>query len=304
MDECPRGGKPTLHFEDLIGPRDSYDGRVHTGWPPLDEEPVVARIHDTSWGMATENHQEKATPQGGDFAIVGVTVCLDPGKRWRRGQDYWYLNRAYTRSAAAAGLQPILLSPDTPVQSALSFCKGLILSGGGDLPETLPALATPTAQAATEESENSESSVRIEWERQLLHAFADAGRPVLGICFGMQLINLHFGGSLYTNLETRNAGTPTLDHGRDRAPSRHSLVVSPNSQFLKNWSPPSRVSSAHRQAVKEVAPGFSAIAHSDDGVVEAIERDLIVGIEWHPESDASGPEIYGRFSNLLTSSDS
>jgi putative glutamine amidotransferase len=71
--------------------------------------------------------------------------------------------------------------------------------------------------------------------------------------------------------------------------------VLPAPGFFSGWQPPARVSSSHGQAVRDVAPGFRAAAWAPDGVIEAIERDGLVGVEWHPESDASGDAIYRRF---------
>jgi putative glutamine amidotransferase len=227
--------------------------------------------------------------------IVGVTASLDR-QRLRPGSDYWYLNRNYSRALARAGAAVVLLCPDMSVEDCLEHCEGVVLSGGGDLPARFAAGWQQGDWSAHVPGEP-EALERIGWERELLAASADRGTPVLGVCFGMQLMNLQFGGSLLTDLSGREPAA--LDHGGGGRSAPHALRVAPDSPFFGNWSPPPLVSSSHRQAIAEVAPGFRASAWAQDGVVEAIERGPLLGVEWHPEGDASGNFVYGRWVQLL-----
>jgi putative glutamine amidotransferase len=231
-------------------------------------------------------------PTSGPHPVIGVTPCLDAGRRLRPGSDYWYLNRNYTRALAQAGAAPVLLCPDTPIDACLEQCEGLVLSGGGDLPQSFNRLDFTGPGWMKGVPSEAESLERIAWERALLDAFANRGRHVLGVCFGMQLMNLHFGGTLLTDLAARPR--PGLDHGTSSSTAPHAVEIAPDSTFFEGWQPPAAVSSSHRQAIMQVAPGFKAIAWAPDGVVEAIERGPLVGIEWHPESDASAAFVYGR----------
>jgi putative glutamine amidotransferase len=223
--------------------------------------------------------------------LIGITPSHDPGRRLRAGSDYWYLNRNYTRALAQVGAVPIVLCADTPIEACLEQCAGLVLSGGGDLPESFGSEADPSWQSGV--PGEAESLERIHWERALLQAFADHGRPVLGVCFGMQLMNLHFGGRLLIDLGQRPQRG--LDHGGGGSSVPHALRVASDSRFFQGWTPPPTVSSSHRQAVAQAAPGFAVSAWAPDGVIEAIEREHLMGVEWHPESDGSASFVYGRW---------
>lgn len=226
-------------------------------------------------------------------------MCLDAGRKLRPGTDYWYVSRNYTQALARAGAAPLLVCPDTPLEACLAACDGLVLSGGGDLPESFAEPSFTDGAWETQVPHEAEALERIGWERSLLGAFSARGKPVLGVCFGMQLMNLHFGGTLRLDLSQRES---TLDHGGGGRATAHGLRLAAGSAFFGGLSLPPRVSSSHRQGVANVAPGFTPSAWADDGVIEAIERPGLIGVEWHPESDDSGPLVYGRFAAQVAAS--
>lgn len=218
--------------------------------------------------------------------VIGISVSIDASGRLRPDAEMFYVRRAYAQAVSAAGGVPLLVPLDADPADAVRVCDGLVVSGGADLPVSFESRA-----AAVPDAEEAE---RVAWDRRLLDAARGAGRPLLGVCYGMQLLNLHTGGTLLTDLRASVAGA--LDHGGRGRSSEHAIAVAPGSALFGAIGAAARVSSRHRQAVDRVAPGFRAVATSPDGVVEAIEADAggaLLGVEWHPESDATAAGVYG-----------
>jgi len=215
--------------------------------------------------------------------LIGITVSLDHGERLRAGHDYLYVKRAYAEAVARACGNPLLISPELAPRAVAEICDGLVISGGDDIP---PALYGERATAALRH----ESAERIEWERRLLDRFAETATPLLGVCYGMQLINVHFGGTLIQDIS--GADPSALDHGGGGRATAHEIEITAGSFLAPLFGSSVRVCSTHHQAVARLAHGFCVAATSPDGVIEAIERDHLLAVEWHPEADGTGEAIY------------
>ncbi len=215
--------------------------------------------------------------------VIGISVSLDHGRIIKRDHDYLYIKRAYSKAVSKAGGHPVLLTPDLAVEAVSRICNAVIISGGDDI---APELYGEQASSQI----NPESAERIEWERRLLDLFSGREKPVLGVCYGMQLINVHFGGSLYQDIS--DAFDNPLDHGGMGKATTHALRINQGSSLFPVLGSEATVCSTHHQAIKRVAPGFSVAATSEDEIIEAIERENILAVEWHPEADATGEQIY------------
>ena len=122
---------------------------------------------------------------------------------------------------------------------------------------------------------------RDAWEFLLLDEAVKRRLPVFGICRGCQVINVYFGGTLWQDLPSERPGEIT-----HRSKKLHPIRIVQGSHLAKSLRAENlMVNTSHHQAVKDLAPGFRAVAFAPDGVVEAIESDNlpVAGVQFHPE---------------------
>jgi len=202
-------------------------------------------------------------------------ICITTDSNCRRapgGPRQLILSKAYAAAIAAAGGVPLLAAEFCP-EALAELCGGLLLGGGDDL---APALygEVPLNDSLHVDPE------RDAFEWALTRAFLQAGKPILGICRGCQVLNCLLGGTLYQDLPAQ-LGAHHLDSSL-----RHDVVCREDSLLHRLFGRRFPVNSTHHQAVRDAAPGLWVTACSDDGVVEAIEATdgrFLIGVQFHPE---------------------
>lgn len=215
-----------------------------------------------------------------------------------------YVNRGYVDWVVEAGGVPILLPllSDTAIlDSLLAMVDGLVITGGQDVyPSHYKELPHPLLGGTAPE--------RDACELHLLRSAYNDHKPIFGICRGMQLLNVAFGGSLYQDLSLHKSQT-SINHSQDADPdaASHSVALTPGSKLQEILGKNSiSTNSFHHQAVKELAPGFAISAKSPDDVIESIERinpdsSWLLGVQWHPEAmPLSDPETTKLFNAFIT----
>jgi putative glutamine amidotransferase len=214
------------------------------------------------------------------------------------------LTRNYADAILAAGGIPWLMPyTDNPqvIDVAVDKADGLLLSGGdfdidpalfGEKPH--PKLGTVVPQ-------------RTQLEKELLLRAEKRSIPILGICGGMQLMNIHRGGTLTQDIQSQIE--QALEHQQTQTKDLpgHTVSIAPQSRLARiTGMTEMGVNSTHHQAVKVPGKDLQVTAHAPDGVIEAIEDPLhffYLGVQWHPEAMPDKPqkEIYQAFINACVS---
>ncbi|MFC9130039.1 gamma-glutamyl-gamma-aminobutyrate hydrolase family protein [Streptomyces sp. NPDC057099] len=207
--------------------------------------------------------------------LIGVSTYLESGARW----GVWELEAAllpagYPRLVRRAGGLAAMLPPDDPLHAAdvVARLDGVVIAGGPDVePVRYGAEREPRTGPPARE--------RDAWELALIDAALAAEVPLLGICRGMQLLNVALGGTLVQHIDG-HAEQVGVFGGHAVKPVPGSLYggVVPEETFVPTY---------HHQAVDRLGEGLVPSAHAADGTIEALElpshAGWVLGVQWHPE---------------------
>jgi putative glutamine amidotransferase len=196
--------------------------------------------------------------------FIGVTASV------RGGRAMWWFNRLAIARAGGHAIR-ITANEAFPVERL----SGVVVGGGDDIEATLyGALPQPAVRVDPQ---------RDRLELRVLDCAARLRLPVLGICRGAQMINIHRGGSLHTDIHEVFVKAPRM---RTVLPRKH-VVVAEDSRLARILGASScRVNALHHQSVDRAGDGLRKVACDEHGIVQAIEafeRGFVVGVQWHPE---------------------
>jgi putative glutamine amidotransferase len=223
---------------------------------------------------------------------IGISACFfhpDPQRKSAPSKTLQWIEQSTAHWVMAGGALPVMVPApygdtargDVTVADYAQWLDGLVLHGGADV--------WPGSYG--------EQPLRPEWngdrlrdayEIALVQAFEAAGKPVFGICRGLQLINVAHGGTLYQDIATQKPGARTHRDAEAYDLNFHEVDIVPGTrlaQLLRETR--HKINSVHHQGIKDLAPGFTVEATSpDDGIIEAIRYTggpWVSAVQWHPE---------------------
>ena len=221
---------------------------------------------------------------------IAISLCLDDRGRWRPGRRYSYVDLAYASAVDAAGGLAVQLPIQQDTDALVSRIDGLLIPGGDDFPPPRPD-AYP-ADAAFDPT----APEQLDFDLRILDCARQRGLPVLGVCYGMQLLAIRRGGALHYHLPTDLPDAQP--HRLPEESGRHALAIEPDSRLARILGEAAEpVNSLHHQAVSDPGPGARACARAPDGVIEATEScdgSFELGVQWHPEklSGSAGARLF------------
>lgn len=231
--------------------------------------------------------------------LIGVSGSIE------HDESKQMILRDYMTALLAAGGIPLLLSLDMEqehLEALLPRLDGVMLAGGYDV---APGLYHTLPQAGLGQVD----PLRDGFELRLTRACHSRGMPLLGVCRGIQIMNVALGGTLYQDLPSQYSQETQRElilHSQ-REPGKypsHLVRLGRKSRLFEILGEESlSVNSFHHQAVREPAPGFQVCAQAPDGVIEAVEDEahpFFVGVQWHPERlYRSDPPSLALFTALI-----
>ena len=173
--------------------------------------------------------------------------------------------------AEGAGFILFPVCSQNGIEEIAAMCSGLIIAGRDR--DIHPKYY---GEKPDENIEYPEDDYEDELDFKLIEVFNKLNKPILGVCSGLQSLNVYFGGTLKQHID---------NHTSDNGLIKHNITVEKDSFLYSIYGEKSLVNTIHHQAINKVADGFKVTAIAEDGTIEAIENNKLIGIQWHPEVD-------------------
>ena len=225
--------------------------------------------------------------------IIGITADMDSERKYN-------LNTNYVTAVIRAGGLPLILPNgiEQDLKQVAEMLDGLLLTGGGDID---PTLFNEEPHANLGEVTPTRDKLEIALAKEII----EINKPILGICRGLQILNVALGGTVFQDIQSQSTN-PALQHSQKAPRSYQSHFVQVKKDTILESiteTPKIKVNSFHHQAVKNVPKPLIISGTASDGIIEAIEstaHHFVLGVQWHPEAlaendDAVSLRLFNKF---------
>jgi len=243
-----------------------------------------------SVGCAVETGQQQP--------LIGITSAYKPALE-EESVASAALRYTYINAVLESGGVPVLLPPNQSKEALQRYVKtldGLMLTGGNDIPPSVYGEKPhPTTNLMAEQ--------RYKFESRLVRLWLEGEKPILGICLGMQMVNVVSGGTLIQDILSQVAANVGHKGTNENLIVDHSVKIEPDSRLARLLNADEiMVNSVHHQSAKDVGRNLKVAARSADGVIEAMELtngQFGLFLQWHPErmDKAHSKAIFDSFIN-------
>ena len=216
---------------------------------------------------------------------IAIIERLDKEEGEEPFEVTYYLNNYYKEIFDKLDILLIPVISENRLEEVCSLCDGLILTGSSN--DVYPKYYNeePIKERTYDTFDE------FPFVKKAVEIFNKAGKPILGICAGIQELNVIFGGTLNQSIPNHSFKKYNID--------KHEIEIKKDSFLYKVYNTENMVvNTYHLQSVKDVAPNFKVTAVSKDGVIEAIENGNILGVQWHPEA-MYDTKLFGEFFNTF-----
>ena len=213
--------------------------------------------------------------------VIGITASHDTE------HDKLFINSVYLRAIRNAGGIPMIFPMEVTeddLRDLVTLTDGVLFTGGDDIHPFLYGEETDAKCGNV-------SQPRDSMEMALVPLVMEFGKPIFGICRGIQILNTAMGGTLYQDIPSQFKSEPSIAHRQPfayKVPS-HTVDITPGtllSRILGEEHASIAVNSMHHQAIKDVAPGLEVCGYAPDKMIEAVyapDYPFLLGVQWHPE---------------------
>ena len=213
--------------------------------------------------------------------VIGITASHDTE------HDKLFINSVYLRAIRNAGGIPMIFPMEVTeddLRDLVTLTDGVLFTGGDDIHPFLYGDETDAKCGNV-------SQPRDSMEMALVPLVMEFGKPIFGICRGIQILNTAMGGTLYQDIPSQFKSELSIAHRQPfayKVPS-HTVDITPGtllSRILGEEHASIAVNSMHHQAIKDVAPGLEVCGYAPDKMIEAVyapDYPFLLGVQWHPE---------------------